>query len=330
MQLKEIYRPIQKELKDVEDAIRVSLAQAKNSSILKVNRFLLESPGKRLRPALVILSARASVNHKPQLPYQHLINIASSIELIHMASLIHDDVIDHSAQRHHSATINSQWGEDASIALGDYLHALAFKLVSRSSNTDILGCISAATQAMCEGELIQVLERDNLSLLKARYLLIIKKKTASLFAASCQAGAIASHSSRPLQNALKDYGLNFGVAFQIIDDYMDLMAPEEKLGKEPGQDIAVGEVTLPLLNLLKTLNKKERTRLEKLLKAKPNGCLPHIRKELANSKAQSYTKKISLSYVNSAKERLKTLPHSEYRKSLLDLGDLVLNRGFDK
>lgn len=328
MQLKEVYRPIARELSEVEDTIYASLQEAKNASILKVNRFLLEGSGKRLRPALVILSAKASGNHKPQLPHRQLIAIASSIELIHMASLIHDDVIDHSARRHHQATINSKWGADTSIALGDYLHALSFKLIATCSNTDILNCISAATQAMCEGELIQVLERDNLSLLKERYLLIIKKKTAGLFAASCQVGAIASNSSKPLQNALKDYGLNFGIAFQIVDDYLDLMAPEETLGKAPGQDIAVGEVTLPILHLFKFLSKKEKSRLEKLLKTRPSDCLQYIRKRLKAPKAKDYTKDMSFSYLDSAKKSLKKLPDSKYRKSLLDLGDVVFKRGF--
>lgn len=328
MQLKEIYQPIQKELRGVEDAISASLSQAKNNSILKVNRFLLASPGKRLRPALVILSAKASLNHKPRLGPEQLINIASAIELIHIASLIHDDVIDHSPRRHHQATVNSQWGEAASIALGDYLHALAFKLIAGCSSCDILRCISAATQAMCEGELIQVLERDNLYLLKERYLLIIKKKTASLFAASCQSGAIASNSAKSLQHALKEYGLSLGIAFQIVDDYMDLVSPEEKLGKQPGQDIAVGEVTLPVLNLLKTMSREKRRRLEGLLRSKTHACLSELREELANSQAQTYTQKISLGYVRAAKEKLKTLPDSQYRNSLLSLGDLVLSRGF--
>ncbi len=328
MNFQEIYQPIQEELRDVEDTILESLHQAKNASILKVNRFLLRSSGKRLRPALVILSAKASVNHKPQLPRGQLINIASAIELIHMASLIHDDVIDHSPRRHHQATVNSRWGEAASIALGDYLHALAFKLIAGCSSADILACISAATQAMCEGELIQVLERDNLSLLKERYLLIIKKKTASLFAASCEAGALASNSAKSLQHSLKGYGLNLGIAFQIVDDYMDLVAPEEALGKQPGQDIAVGEVTLPVLSLLKTMGKDERRRMETLLKSKTHGCLSELKEGLANSKAQSYTKGISLTYVNAAKERLQGLPCSAYRNSLFKLGDLVLSRGF--
>ena len=310
MQLKEIYQPIKKELREVERVLGASLGQTNNESILKLNRFLLESPGKRLRPALVILSAKASVNRKPQFPEQQLINIASSIELIHMASLIHDDVIDHSDKRHHNETVNSRWGQDVSITLGDYLYSLAFELISHCSNTDILNCISSATKAMCEGELLQVMERDNISLMKERYMVIIKKKTASLFAASCKVGAIASNSSQPIRNALTRYGLNFGIAFQMIDDCLDLMGQEFSLGKAPGQDINVGEVTLPILNLLKSVSGSQRRKLKKLLRSKDSDCLKEIRRKLDSSNALEVTKKISLSYLDSAKEKLMVLSDS--------------------
>lgn len=328
MQLKEIYQPIRKELNQVEEVIKASLSEARDLSILKVNRFLLESGGKRMRPALVILSAKAS-NGKVDSPVNtQLINVASSIELIHMASLIHDDVIDHSERRHNNPTVNSRWGMDVSITLGDYLYSLAFELISNCGNTDILSCISLATKSMCEGELSQVVERDNLSLLKDRYLMIIKKKTASLFAASCEVGAISAHSSRSLQSALRQYGLNFGIAFQMVDDYLDLMGGEGSLGKAPGQDINVGEVTLPLLNLLKSSDKNQRSRLKEMLKSKDGNSLERIREELLCSGAHLYTRRISSSYVNLAKDKLKELKDSEYRRCLLGLGDFILKRGF--
>lgn len=328
MQLKDVYRPIKKELREVERVLEASLRQTNNESILNLNRFLLESPGKRLRPALVILSARATNSHKPSTINHQLIKIASAIELIHMASLIHDDVIDHSNSRHHRPTVNSKWGQDVSIALGDYLYSLAFKLISTSDNPDILGCISSATKSMCEGELIQVIERDNLSLMKRRYILIVKKKTAGLFAASCQAGAIAADSSRPQEFALKQYGLNFGIAFQIIDDYLDLASGEASLGKAPGQDIAVGETTLPLLNLLESVSQEKRRTLRNLLKSRNGDCLKKIRAEFVGSEAPGRTKRTALFYIDSAKEKLKLLSESVYRKRLFDLGDLILRRGF--
>lgn len=328
MQLKEIYHPISKELNQVEEVIKASLSETRNSSILKVNRFLLESGGKRMRPALVILSAKASHGRADSPVNKQLINIASSIELIHMASLIHDDVIDHSERRHNNPTINSRWGVDVSITLGDYLYSLAFKLISHCGNTDILSCISSATKCMCEGELSQVVERDNFSLLKDHYLMIIKKKTASLFAASCEVGAISAQCSRSQARALRQYGLNFGIAFQMVDDYLDLMGGENNLGKAPGQDISVGEITLPLLSLLKSSDKHQRSRLKEMLKSKDGNSLEKIREELLCSGAHLYARKISSSYINLAKDKLKALKDSKYRRYLFGLGDFILERGF--
>lgn len=328
MQLKEIYQPIDKELKAVEETLESSLSESRHQSILRINRFLLDSPGKRIRPALVILSAQASLGQRTRISRSQLVKIATAIELIHMASLIHDDVVDHSTLRHHQPTINAKWGQDVSIALGDYLYSLAFKLIATCGNMDILDCISSAAKAMCSGELLQIVERDNLSLLKERYLLIVKKKTAALFVASCHAGALIAQSPPYLQNALKGYGLNLGIAFQIIDDCLDLMAEQEKLGKIPGQDLSVGEITLPLLNLLESFSKEERRGLIKLIESKPKDFLSKIKARLLNSDALSRTKKTTSSYLNIAKNKLKALPESDYRRSLLDLADFISNRGF--
>ena len=183
---------------------------------------------------------------------------------------------------------------------------------------------------MCEGELTQICERDNLGLLEKRYIVIVKKKTANLFAASCQAGAILSNCQGSIQNALKGFGLNFGIAFQVIDDYLDLAGEQKKLGKSPGQDIAVGEMTLPLLNLLESASEDERRKLKKLIESKDVDCLKIIKKMLLNSKAILQTKLIAISYIDQAKTNLKKLSNSEYRQSLSNLADFIIKRGFKR
>lgn len=327
MDLNQIYQPIERELKDLEKGLEVSLKESKNESILKLNRFLLESPGKRIRPALLILCAKATLNKVQSSKFKGLINIAAAIELIHIASLIHDDVVDHSDLRHHKPSVNSKWGEDVSIALGDYLYSLAFKLISACGNTDILDCISSATKSMCEGELIQVIERDNLSLLKERYLLIVKKKTASLFAASCQAGAIVSGCPGSIQNALKQYGLNFGIAFQIVDDYLDLIGETKDLGKPPGADFRMGELTLPVLNLL--TQTKDRYGILSLIKeqTKP-AAFKELRQRFINSRAQIKTKDDIAYYIRKAKESLDNLKNLGSKQSLFNLADYLVNKIF--
>jgi len=231
--LNKIYLPIRKEMKKVDSLIESSFEKTGDKTIVNVISFLLESPGKRLRPALAILSAKATLPHKIPRIEKKLIKIASAIELIHMASLLHDDVIDHSLTRHNKVTVNSKWGKDVAITMGDYLYSVAFRLIAECDNLDVMHCLSSATKTMCEGELIQVCERNNLDLLKERYILIVKKKTASLFAASCQTGALVSNGRRDYLKALTAYGVNFGITFQIVDDYLDLTGDEKKIGRKP-------------------------------------------------------------------------------------------------
>jgi len=324
MHLKDIYKPIEKELVGVEKLLRDSLNSARNKSISRICNYLLDGKGKRLRPALVLLSGKAASGRAVTSPM--LIKVACGIELIHAASLVHDDVIDHSKLRHNKSTINSRWGEDVSIALGDYLYSVAYELISQCNNIDILQCISSATKAMCEGELLQVSERDNLDLLKRRYIVIVKKKTASLFAASCQAGSLVSKSKRSLQVAMKAYGLNFGIGFQITDDYLDIVSEEKRLGKKPGQDMSVGEMTLPLLNLLKSVPAREKERLKTLVS---KGSLNEVRTRLIRSGAKEKTKQEVFSYMGLAKKNLSALPETVFKKSLVNLTDFIIEENFN-
>ena len=339
-ELKKVYQGIGKDLKKVNELIVESFKKSENQSIMKMGGFLMASPGKRIRPALAILSARASLTYKPGLTRslkertqnlnRQLVRIASAIELIHIASLLHDDVIDHSRIRHNKPTINSKWGKDVAIVLGDYMYSVAFELISESGNPDIIHCVSCAVKEMSEGELIQVCERDNLDLLKKRYIIIVKKKTASLFAASCQIGALASNSPDFLRSALKEYGINLGIAFQIVDDYLDLVGEEENLGKKPGQDINIGEMTLPLLNLLESVPVTKRKALRILLTSKKDKeTLRKIKEMLFDSGAVLKTKEVVTSYVNSATKKLDIFPDSEYKKGLISMAGFIMKRGFN-
>lgn len=321
MELRNIYNPIQKELDKVDKILLETFRGAENGSIRKMADYLLESPGKRIRPALVILSAKAVLNPKSSAISPQLIKIASAIELIHTASLIHDDVIDRCAVRHHKPTINAQWGQDVSIVLGDYLYSIAFKLISACENMDILNCISSATETLCEGELIQVAERNNLSLSKERYIVIVKKKTASLFAASCEVGAMVAGCPRRLRDALKQYGLNFGIAFQIIDDYLDIMSSQRRLGKPVGLDIRVGELTLPLLYFA---DHNHLSFQKAFLKAQGNKKkIGSLKKLLISSGACEKTRGDILDYSLKAKDNLNVFKDSEFKQSLLGLVDFI-------
>jgi len=233
-----------------------------------------------------------------------------------MASLVHDDVLDKATMRHTRPSINAQYGDDISIVLGDYINSKAFQMVANWGNPDVFACISEAIGVMCEGELIHVCQRGNLDLSKSGYIAIAKKKTASLFAACCYAGAILGNHSRDIQTALKEFGLNFGVAFQIIDDCKDVLSEESELGKHPGQDIIAGDITLPLLILSEVVGQAERAEIRSMLRAgndKDN--LERLRTMLVDSNTLPKTCEIVTSYLSTAKEHLDSLTNSVYKES---------------
>ncbi|MHC4423597.1 MAG: polyprenyl synthetase family protein [Planctomycetota bacterium] len=325
MKLEEIYKPIADDLKSVESFLSLSIKESKYQLILTMSNFLLESPGKRIRPALVILSEKAaSAGRNNSCNHDELIRIATAVELIHMASLIHDDVLDKAMMRRSKPTVNARWGEDISIALGDYIYSKAFELIGKCKNPDVFGCISEAIYVMCEGELTQVCQRNNLDLSRDNYMVIVKKKTASLFGACCHAGTIIGNHSRVVQGALKEFGLNFGIAFQIMDDYKDIIGEEETLGKRPGQDVIVGDMTLPLLTLLDAISQANRKELENLLESRiDQDSLRKIRTMFVNSDAADLTRKTALSYIDRAKHRLDELKNSDYKKGLNYLADYI-------
>jgi octaprenyl-diphosphate synthase len=322
MQLKEIYAPIKKDMIAMERIIKLSIETGGNSSILKISDHLLSSGGKKLRSALVILSAKAVAGDISAAISRQVVKVASAVELVHMASLIHDDVVDHSEIRHNKPTINSKWGENVSIILGDYIYSVGFDLMSSCRNQDVIDCISQATRTMCEGELIQVCERDNLSLLKERYITIVKNKTANTFAASCRAGVLTVDSKAALKDRLMEYGLNFGIAFQIVDDSMDLIGKRENLGKLPGADFRMGEVTLPILNLLSQTKDKEK--VIALLRKGGQRSFKELRKRFINSESFTKTKEEAYSYIQKAKNNISGLKDSCYKQSLFSLADFII------
>lgn len=323
MQLKEIYRPIRKEMTAIERTIRSSIERGKNSSVLNISDHLLSSGGKKLRSALVILSAKVTAgDDMPKVISKQVIKVASAVELVHMASLIHDDVVDHSEMRHNKPTINSKWGQNVSIILGDYIYSVGFDLISSCRNPDVIDCISQATRTTCEGELIQVCERDNLNLLKERYITIVKNKTANIFAASCRAGVLTVDRQTVLKDQLMKYGLNFGIAFQIVDDSMDLIGETRSLGKVPGADFKMGEVTLPILNLLSQA--KDKKRVMALLRKGGQKSFSELRKRFIHSESFARTKEEAYSYVQKAKNNISVLKDSCYKQSLFSLADFII------
>lgn len=328
--LKQIYKPIQDELSYTEDILRDALKKTKNESTLRANRYLLESGGKRIRPALMILCAKASSTNGSRKFRPQLAKAAAAIEIIHMASLIHDDVIDKARLRHNRLSVYSKWGESVSIALGDYFHSLAFELISECKNSKVLQCLSAAAKTMCEGELLQVWGRNDWSLSEKQCIIIVKKKTAALFSASCRVGGLLSNTSRSFVSSFGGYGLNLGITFQIVDDYLDFMGDQSSLGKILGQDMMAGEITLPILNLLESVSQSEKEQLRSLLAVgRDKKAFLKIRKMLLRPTVAAKTRKTAASFIKVAQEKINVLHHSPYKRSLFDLAGFIFARGFN-
>lgn len=310
---------------DMEELLCTQLERETYQSIRAINVYLANTPGKRLRPLLVCLSYRLFANTPSSIERQKMLQISVAIELIHMASLVHDDIIDHAPIRHNQPSIVAKWGMETAIPMGVYLYAQSLLNISKAGHLGILQTISHAVKNLCVGELHQVLER-NQHLSVPHYLMILKKKTGVLFAAAAQAGAMLAGASKTQQQALKHYGNSLGLSFQILDDYMDIVGHEEELKKQPGQDLTLGEFTLPVLYWLETLSTKDQTQVLEKFKTDPH-YFEEVR-DLLNEEKKSLKKTTELAqfYLDRAQSCLSSLPVSRYLEGLQSIPKYVKSR----
>jgi octaprenyl-diphosphate synthase len=272
----------------------------------------------------MLLLAGASVG---DLTEDHLA-LATVIEMVHTATLIHDDVLDDAETRRHVATINAQWDEHTSILLGDYLFAQSFRLAASLGSTETCCMIGEAARLVCEGELRQVLQREVLDIDEATYLEMIRGKTAELCRVSCQLGAKLSGGDEAVIDALGVFGNSLGIAFQMVDDYLDLWGDGETIGKTLGTDIAQGKMTLPIIRLLDTASKNDRSRIVRILQGPPAERLEQIRPFLQESDARQYTRRFAEKFKTQAMESLKALAESDAKASLAAIAEFNIDRRF--
>jgi len=243
-ELLRLLAPISDELTVVERFLAGQISEFEPGIRTQI-QYLLAGTGKRLRPALALLAAGAT----GKITEEH-ITIAGVVELIHLATLVHDDVLDEADLRHGQPTANSRWGNEVSVLLGDCLFARALHLTANYSTTEACRRISAATGVVCAGELLQMQHRFEIGLTREQYLDIIYKKTGALFAVSCELGGLLNAAPDPVVKALQGYGGSLGIAYQIYDDCLDVFGQERQAGKSLGTDVKKGKLTLPFLLLL--------------------------------------------------------------------------------
>jgi len=254
--LKEIVKPILPRLAQVEDRLN-AVALESEGILAEASCYVLEGGGKRLRAALVLYCA--SLNGPSEEVYDNAARVACAVELIHSATLVHDDIIDHAVIRRLKPTVHIRFGGDVAVLLGDFLYARAFEMIAQVGNASVTELMARTTRLMCEGELDQLKHRFRADLALPEYLSFIERKTAALIAASAESGAALAGLPLPEQKALSGYGMNLGIAFQIVDDILDIAGQEQKTGKTLHTDMGSGKMTLPLILLRATLEGEEQT-----------------------------------------------------------------------
>jgi len=252
--------------------------------------------------------------------------LAVVIELIHTATLLHDDVVDESNIRRGGDSANEIWGNAASVLVGDFLYSRAFEIMVEPDSMQIMRILSKATNMIAEGEVIQLLNIRNIGISQSDYYGVIERKTACLFKAACQIGAILSNTSKSTVKALGDYGLHLGNAFQVIDDVLDYESSTEIIGKEVGDDLAEGKITLPMIYALEKTSGAKNKLLKTAIKTSDTSNINDIVSILNDVKAFEFTRLIAKNESNKAKKSLEDIPKSDYQEALSLLCELSLNR----
>ncbi|MEZ6087530.1 MAG: polyprenyl synthetase family protein [Pirellulaceae bacterium] len=278
--------------------------------------------GKRLRPALVLLSGMATGS----ITTEHIV-VGTVVEMVHTATLIHDDVLDSAQHRRHMPTVNAKWNNQTSILLGDYLFSQAFTLSASLGSTLACRWIGEAARLVCEGELRQIMTQGLMRLGEEDYLDIIRGKTAELCRVSCRLGAAYSNADETTQQTLASYGENLGIAFQIADDYLDLWGSAERVGKTLGTDLDQAKPTLPLIRLLETDPLME-DQIETILSLEADQRFQAIMQRLERSDAKQYTLETARRFATNAIDAIESLPSSDAKQTLCDIAMFSVNRGF--
>ena len=291
--------------------------------ISNISNYIINSGGKRLRPLLVLLVAKASQvddkNHTRILA-------AIMIELIHTATLLHDDVVDDSNNRRGSETVHQHFGNQSAILVGDFVYSRAFQVMVQIGQMRVMEIMADATNTIAEGEVLQLINCGNPDITEKQYLDVIYRKTGKLFEAGATIGAVLGNQSKLIESSLTDYGRNLGIAFQLIDDVLDYSSSFETIGKDVGDDLAEGKPTLPLIYALERCEPKEQIIIRQAIQSKNTQNIDQIIEYIKSSGALALSTKKVKSLSDQAIESLEPLPESEYKNGLIELAQFAMNR----
>lgn len=315
---------LQSDMRHVNTIITDNM-QSEVPLIPKLAEYIISAGGKRIRPLLTLASTAVFDGNMKQ---AHL--LAAAVEFIHTATLLHDDVVDESNERRGKKTANLIFGNQASVLVGDFLFSKAFQMMVKSNSIEILGILSNASAVIAQGEVLQLATTNDINTKLPAYLDVIESKTAALFEASCEVGAVISN--RPEQDviSLKEYGMKIGTAFQIIDDALDYSAHQQTLGKEIGDDFREGKMTAPVIFAIENANAEEMQFWKQTLgyKKQNKGDFERALTLIKNHNALNKSIDLAAQYVKEAQNALSTLPQNTYTSLLHDLADYTIDRKF--
>ncbi len=291
------------------------------SLINQLGAHIIGGGGKRLRPMIVLLVAKA-------LGYEGSahVQLAAIVEFIHTATLLHDDVVDASQLRRGRSTANAVWGNEASVLVGDFLYSRAFEMMVEVKNMRVMEILAKTTNTIAKGEVMQLLNCHDPGIAEAHYLEVIRHKTAQLFEAAARLGAVINASPEAHEQALADYGLHFGIAYQLIDDALDYSSDSQTLGKNIGDDLAEGKPTLPLIHALRTGSAPQRTLLREAIERGGREHVAGVNATIESTGSIAYTARLAEEEAQRARQALAVIPDSPHKQALLDLAYFAVQR----
>ncbi len=328
MQIEAIYKCVEDEFKAVNQLITTQLS-SDVPLVEKIAQYIVESGGKRMRPLLVLLSTRALLFNKSNtepLTSANFCKLATIIEFLHTATLLHDDVVDTSNMRRGRSTANAKWGNAPSVLVGDFLYSRAFQMMVEIGSVPVMNVLSDATNIIAEGEVFQLMNCKNPDVSEEAYFEVIKNKTAMLFQAASHSAAILAEADTETCETLKNFGLELGLAFQLVDDMLDYVGDADTMGKNIGDDLAEGKPTLPLIYAMKNGTETERKLIRKAIRSGDTSQLDAVCSAVVNSGALKYTENAAKKCYEKACHSLTQLPDSVYKEALFGLAKLAIHR----